>query len=155
MDHLRYYHGFANPCASKESSFSSPLKGGENVNGFDAGFEDFRCRCPLVDRHWFAVDGSPELLRYVSFSVNGLSEHVKHPAKQVPADGHGHGLARVDNHRAASQALGRGECNAPNDFRIEVDLHFNGYLAIITGFQQGVYEREFFRKMGVHDTSAH
>ena len=61
--------------------------------------------------------------------VDGLAEHVDETAERLLADGHGHGLAGVDDLDAAGQAVGGVHGDGAHAVVAEVLLHLGDQLA--------------------------
>ena len=59
-----------------------------------------------------------------SAAVHRIARDVEHAAERCLADGHLHGIARIEAILAADQAVGAAQCDATHAAAAEVLLHF-------------------------------
>jgi hypothetical protein len=153
MNHLHDQHRFSHTGTAEQTGFPAPLQGRKDIDGLDAGKEDFRGGGPLVQRHRHLVDGPPATSSNRIVSVDGLAEHIEHPSQQSFTHGNPQWMPRIDNHRSLRQALGGCQRNPPDGSIIQVGDDFNHRTPVLSGTEEVVQEGQTTVKPGIHHTS--
>ena len=125
----------------------------DEVERLDAGFEHFGGHALVFVGRRRPVDGPMLLGVYRAEVVERRAHDVEQPSKTRLAHGHRDGLAHIPRGRAARQALGRAQSEAPDPAVPDLLLHLEHQaLAGDIEFQRVEDSRELVRgEFHVHD----
>ncbi len=122
---FHYYDGLADSCASEEPDLASSGVRGQEVDDLDPGLQRRGPGDPFGEPGGMPVDGEPgPRVGQCSLTVDGLAEHVDHPAQELPADGHGYGSARIIRRQTPPETVSRAHRDAAHHAvaNVESDL---------------------------------
>ena len=127
VDQLLDQHRLADAGAAEEADLAAADVRRDQVDHLDARLEDLQLRGQLAERRRIAVD-RPALAGRGFLAVDGIADHVPHAAERLVADGNRDRLARVDDLRAAREAVGGVHRDRADAVVAEMLLHLRDQL---------------------------
>src|SRR5205823_6542461 len=105
-DELLNDHCFAQAGAAEEAGLAAAEEWREQVDDFNAGFENFGLGRQIDKIGRLAMDGAALFHLHRPAIVDGLAEQIEYAAEGFYADGNGDGPAGIDDIHAAAQTVG-------------------------------------------------
>ncbi len=152
VDEFLNQNCLADACAAEEADFPAFRVRSDEVDDFDAGFKNFRCRALVFEGRSGAVDG-PMIVGFdfCGIVVDGIAEDVEDTSQDAVADGNRDGFAGVKGFHSSDHAVcgahGYTAYNAVTEvlhgFANDVDRNGSGVVfdanGIVHGRQFGIF----------------
>ena len=81
IDQLGDQHRLAHASAAKQPGLAAALDGRQQIDGLDAGFQDFTVHHALIKRGWRLVNGASGDSNRGGLAVEGLAKHIEHASQ--------------------------------------------------------------------------
>ena len=88
IDQLGDQHRLAHASAAKQPGLAAALDGRQQIDGLDAGFQDFTVHHAFFKRGGRLVDGAAGDRERRRLAVQGLAKHIEHASEHRIADRH-------------------------------------------------------------------
>ncbi len=123
--------------AAEQTDFTAFGVGAEKVDDFNTGDELLGFSCLIGEARRGAVDRPARFRLHFRAFVDDVADDVHDAAQRFGTDRNGDGIARIDDFRAAGQAVGHVHRDAADGVFTEVLRDFeNQRLAVIVGVQR-------------------
>jgi hypothetical protein len=155
MDQFRNQNRFAHTGPAEQSGLAPLFEGRQQINGLDAGREDFFRGNPMRKFDGRPVNGSQGEVLGPGLAVDGLSENIEHASQKRFSDRRFQSFAAAMHRIIPAQAGGGGQRDAPDLPRIEMIGNLDDDPIVRTGFQQGKNRRQFMGKNSIHHAAPH
>ena len=126
VDEFHHVHGLTDAGAAEQADLTAFGERANQVNHFDAGFQQFLRWGEFIVGGGFAVNRRHQSLVNRAALVDGRAEHVHDAAQCGLAYRHRDVGTGVVDHVAAAQTVGRAQRNGAHDAVAELLLHFKG-----------------------------
>ena len=146
-------YGLADACASEQTAFPAAFEGRQDVDGLDAGDEDFGTGGAPHKRHRARMDRAPLAALHSFFAIDSFAEDVEHAAQNAIAYRDPERLLRIGDGRAAGKAS-RG-CQGDSSYRVRIEMRHDLHddFAIFARMQDIQDGGNVFRKTNVDYTA--
>src|SRR5256714_1554033 len=114
-DELLHDHGLARACSAEQADLRPLGERADEVDDLDAGLEDLDLRLLLAYWRRRPVDGPARDAFRRGLGVDGLADHVEHPAQRLDADRHRDGRPGRDHLVATPEPVCRIHGDAAHD----------------------------------------
>jgi hypothetical protein len=158
VDEFHDKDSFADTSATEEANLSSLGVGGEEIDDFDAGFQESTTFTLLGERRRFPVDGGGLTVAFDGTGfVDGLTDDVHDTAQSARADGHTDGGSSGDNGLTALETIRHIHSNATDGVTTRRSADVSGHLehqASVALHLQGVKDighRNLDGELNLHD----
>ena len=140
VDQLLDQHRFAHAGAAKQADLAAPGIGGQQVDDLDPCLKQVHHRALVGKAGGLAVDGPVLLGGYCSLAVDGIPQHIEHPAQHALPHRDGDGPAPGLHLHAPADPLAGGEHEAADGVPADVLGHLHDTLLTAHLQPQGVLD---------------
>ena len=156
VDQFHNQNGFANTGTTEQTNFTTFGVRGEQVDHFDACFQDHRFRGLLRKLRSVLMDATFRCLAESFALIHRLTDHVQDPAQSGTAHGNGNWTGSIGHLLTANQTFGRVHSDGTNCALAQVLGNFEHQrLAAIVCCQSVQNLRQIAIKLNVNNGADH